>query len=426
MKNFLVIISCFICFAGIATSQNINGRFSSSVYSFERFDTVQVSKNHIRSYQLLNLNVNYDNVSLRTNLNLENDFSVEQKDDPRLRFYNLYLEARNLFDIATLKFGRQPIFNSFAGGLFDGVTLDLKKDDYKFTAYYGGNVPAYQKLEITDDFANDYILGGKFITTVLTDFQFGLGYTNKNFKPYEYLATRFDADLNPIQVLIQNNSNQFHFATAEAAYRLKNIIDVSTRSDYDLNFEKVTKFEFDARYVQVENLGINLYYNYREPRIRYNSLFSVFDYGNTQEIEGGLDYKLNDYLTLLGKFANVTYKEENSQRITVGTVTRYGTLNYRKSLGYAGELDAISLYSAYTLLEGIVTPSLGLTYTSYKLSQDSEKNNLTALLAGVNVRPVRSLSFDLQGQYMDNRIYKNDLRLFFKVNYWFNTNLNFM
>jgi hypothetical protein len=323
-----------------------------------------------------------------------------------------------------LKLGRQPIFNSVAGGLFDGVTLDLKRDSYKFTAYYGGNVPAYQKLELTDDFANDYILGGKFVTTVLTDFQFGLSYVNKNFKPYEYTVTRLEP--NPIQELINNNSNQFQFASADIDYHLKNIVDVNTRVDYDINFEKASKFEVDVRYMQIENLGVNVYYNYREPLIRYNSIFSVFDYGNTQEIEGGLDYKFSNYLTVLGKFANVSYKEENSQRITVGAVTTYGSLNYRKNLGYAGELDAISLYSAYSLLEGFITPSLGLTYTSYKLSKDSEKNNLTSVLAGVNVRPFRTLSFDLQGQYMDNKIYKNDLRLFFKVNYWFNTNLNFM
>ena len=101
----------------------------------------------------------------------------------------------------------------------------------------------------------------------------------------------------------------------------------------------------------------------------------------------------------------------------------YGSLTYRKTLGYAGELDAVSLYSAYTLFEGFFTPSVGVSYTSYKLSADSETNSLTTLLVGANVRPFRVLSFDLQGQYMDNKIYKNDLRVFFKLNYWFNLNL---
>jgi hypothetical protein len=129
---------------------------------------------------------------------------------------------------------------------------------------------------------------------------------------------------------------------------------------------------------------------------------------------------------MLAKFGNVTYEDENSQRVTGGLITTWGTLTYRKTLGYAGELDAVSIYAARSYFEGLLTPSLGVAYTSYKLSADADKNNLTTLLAGVNVRPYRFLSFDLQGQYLDNKIYKNDYRLFFKINYWFNTNLNLM
>jgi hypothetical protein len=69
-----------------------------------------------------------------------------------------------------------------------------------------------------------------------------------------------------------------------------------------------------------------------------------------------------------------------------------------------------------------LTPSVGISYTNYQLFTDSETNHLTTLLAGFNYRPMRILSFDIQGQYMDNKIYRNDFRLFFKANYWFNTN----
>jgi hypothetical protein len=85
-------------------------------------------------------------------------------------------------------------------------------------------------------------------------------------------------------------------------------------------------------------------------------------------------------------------------------------------------MDAVSLYSAYTFLEGFLTPSLGLSFTNYKLSDNAETDNLTTLLAGVNIRPYRTLSLDLQGQYLNNKIYKDDFRLFAKLNYWFNTN----
>lgn len=421
MKKLILVF--LLAINTIVFAQNINGRFSSSVYTFERYDSLNSSENYVRAYEMLNLNLNYDKFSIRSFLNFETDLTKEQISDPRLRFYNLYLEARDLLNIATVKIGRQPIINNVVGGLFDGGSIILKHTDYKLNAFYGGNVPAYQKLEITNDFKNNFILGGKFTTTVIPNSQLSIGYVNKNFKPENYFANRLDPNLNLIEVEIENKSNQYQFVTGELNYTMPEIVQTFFRYDYDINFKQTSRFEFDARTEAVKNLGLNVYYNFREPKIRYNSIFSVFDYGNTHEIEVGADYKINQMITVIGKFGNVQYKDENSQRVAIGLSTSYGSVNYRKTFGYAGELDAISLYSGYTLFDGLLTPSVGLSYTNYKLSPEAESNSVTSLLVGTNIRPFRVLSFDLQGQYMDNKIYKNDLRLFFKLNYWFNLNI---
>lgn len=421
MKKFILLL--FLGATTFISAQNINGRFSSSLYTFERYDSLNSSEQYLRAYEMLNLNLNYGKVSVRSYLNFETDVMSKMDTDPRLRFYNLYLEARDLLDIATVRLGRQPIINSVAGGVYDGASLTLKKSDYKFNAYFGGNVPAYQKLELIENFEENFLFGGKFTTTVISNFQVGVGYVNKNFQSQNYIANRLNPDLNPIEVDIENKSNQYEFVTADINFNQKGLVSIFTRGDYDLNFNQLSKIEFDARTEAVDRLGINVYYNYRQPKIRYNSIFAVFDYGNTHEIELGADYKINKMFTVIGKFGNVQYKDENSQRVAVGLSTTYGSLNYRKTFGYAGELDAVSLYSGYTFFEGLFTPSVGLSYTSYKLNPDDEANNITSLLVGANIRPFRMLSFDLQGQYMDNKIYKNDLRLFFKLNYWFNLNI---
>lgn len=422
MKKLLIL---FIVIGGVSVvySQNINGRFSSSLYTFERFDTANVSNTHLRTFQMLNLNLNYEDYSVRSYFNLENDFAQDIKSDPRLRFYNLYFEARNILEIANLKIGRQPIINSVAGGVFDGAMLTLKKYKFKLSGFYGGNVPAYQKLKLTENWSDNYIIGGKLSTTIVENFQFGLGYLNKNFKPESYTALRLDPDLNPISVLIENYSNQYEFITGEASYYLENTVFLNTRYDYDLNFSKTSKFEFDARVEEIDDLGLNLYYNYREPKVRYNSIFSVFDYGNTQEIEVGADYRINELFTLLGQFGYVSYKDDNSSRLGLGFATRWGNINYRKTFGYAGEMDALSLYSAYTFMEGLLTPSVGVSFVNYKVNKDDEANSLITLLAGINIRPLTQLSFDVQGQFLNNEIYNNDFRLLFKLNHWFNLNL---
>jgi hypothetical protein len=401
--------------------QSLNGRFSSSVYTFERFDTAGASNTQARSFQMLSFNFGKENIWLRSNLNLEYDIANKLKSDPRFRVYNLYVDIQKIFDVASLKLGRQPLFNSIAGGVFDGATIGLNYSQYKFQFYYGGNVPAYQKLELTDNWSDNYLLGGEFTVFALTDWRFSAKYINKNFASQSYTTVRLDPELNPINVLIENNSNQYQFISGEASYYKQKFGSGNIRYDYDLNFNTSSRFEISGRYEQIKNLGITAYYNYREPRVRYNSIFSVFDYGNTWEIEGGLDYLIDNKYTVIGKFANVTYKDERSQRVTLGVSSPYGTITGRKNFGYAGEMDAISFYTATTQLDGLITPSLGFSYTRYKSAKNDPYNELVSVLGGTNIRPFKTLSFDLQGQFINNKIYKNDWRLFFKINYWFNT-----
>jgi len=401
--------------------QSLNGRFSSSVYTFERFDTSGSSNTQARTYQMLSFNFGKENMWLRSNLNLETDLTNKQISDPRFRVYNLYADFQKIFDVASLKLGRQPLYNSVAGGVFDGATVGLNYSGYKLQAYYGGNVPAYQKLELIDNWNDNYLLGGEFTVYALMDWRFSGKYINKNFATPAYTEKRLDPNFNEIDVLIENNSSQYQFLSGEVSYYKQKFGSGNIRYDYDLNFQTSSRFEISGRYEQIKNLGITAYYNYREPKIRYNSIFSVFDYGNTWEIEGGVDYLVDNKYTLIGKFANVTYKDERSQRVTLGISSPFGSITARKNFGYAGEMDAISFYTALTQLDGLLTPSLGFSYTRYKLSENDPSNELVSVLAGTNIRPFRTLSFDIQGQYLNNKIYNNDWRLFFKLNFWFNT-----
>jgi len=406
----------------IIHAQNFNGRFTSSFYTFQRFDNLQNSDSYIRNTEAVYLNFNYDKISLRTRMNFETNLGNTLDNDPRLRFYNLYLEARDILDFATIKIGRQPLFTPVSGGLFDGVNLKLKYSDYALTAYYGGNLPAYQKFEFLKDLSDNYVMGARFDANPIEHLNLALSYIDKNFKAMDYEALRMDEALDPVKILIMQKSNQFKFASGELSYELPNWFDASALFEYDLNYMEPSKFEANGRFWITNEIGVTGYFNWREPKIRYNSIFSVFNFGHTEEYEGGVDYKINNNLTVFGKFGNVKYEDENSSRLTLGASTNLGSISYRKNFGYAGELDNISIYAAKSFVEGFITPSIGLAYTSYKLSKDDETNNITSVLAGVNVHPWQKWAFDLQGQYFNNKIYKNDFRLLFKINHWFNTN----
>ena len=427
MKKLLFIVSLFMGLTTFLFPQNLNGRFTSALYTFERFDTVNNSNTYARTFQMLYLTFGKDNVSLKSYLNLEGDVSKSQTYDPRLRFYNLYVDVRKIFDVVYLKFGRQPLFNSIGGGVFDGISLGVKYKGFDVNGYYGGNVPPYQKLNFTDDLSNDFVAGGKITLYTIENTRVALKYINKNFKSIKYITNRLSPEFetNPNYV-IDNNSEQYEYATAEVSYDKPKMFRVDTKLDYDLNFNTASRFEVIARYDEIENLGISAYYNFREPRIRYNSIFSVFDFQNSQEVEIGGDYLIDKTYKIIGKFGNVSYTDESSQRVSLGVSSPWGTLMGRKTFGYAGELSSVSVYTARSFFEGLLTPSLSLAYTNYKLSSDVDSNDLVTILLGLNYRPIRTLSFDAQGQYLNNKIYKDDFRLLVKLNYWFNINFQQM
>jgi len=422
MKKLIVILLMGVPL--FTAAQSLNGYVSSSVYSFQRFQTVNESSTFVRTFQQLYLNYSHGNYSLKTSVNFEGDVKTPLKNDPRLRFYNLYFEARNLLGFMRVRLGRQPLFNSVAGGLYDGINVKARKYGFELTGYYGGNVPAYQKFALTNSWKNDFVLGGNLKYRGIKNLLLQVSYVNKNFKPVEYKTERLDSLFNPIQYLVRKNSNQYEFVSSEAGYYLGEKFRANARLDYDLNFERISKVELSGRVKALKKLDVDFYYNYREPRIRYNSILSVFNYGNTQTIEGGLNYKLNESFRLVGKFGYVKYRDDNSQRITIGFYTSFGSVFYRKNLGFAGELDAISVSAAKSFLKGRLTPTFGLSYSEYKLSLESTKNKLVTIIAGLNIRPWKTFSFDIQGQYLNNKFYNNDFRIFLKVNHWFNTKLS--
>jgi len=422
MKKILILVSLILGLNSFSYTQTINGRFTSALYTFERFDTLNNSATYARTFQVLYLTFGDKNVALKTYMNLENDISEKLTYDPRFRMYNFYLDVKNLFEVVYFKLGRQPLYNTLGGGVFDGMTLGINYKGFDLNGYYGGNVPAYQKVDFTDNLDNNYVGGANLTVYAISNTRIALRYVNKAFENIAYTTVRLDPDYNTISYYIDNSSQQFRYFMAEVSYSQPKNFRVDTRYQYELNYATTSRFEISGRYDQIEDLGLTAYYNYREPLVRYNSIFSVFDFKNTQEIEIGADYLIDKKYKLIGKFGNVSYEDESSQRISLGLSSRWGTISGRKTFGYAGELDAISFYTAQTILDGLLTPNFSFGYTRYKLSTDAATNEMITVLLGCNYRPIRTLSFDLQGQYLNNKIYNNDFRLLVKLNFWFNHN----
>lgn len=408
------------------SAQVLSGRISSSFYSFERAENLSIANKYLRSVEMLSLNLTQNYFSLKTSTGFEYELSKNIDNNPRVRFYTLFAEYRKLFDVATIRVGRQPLIFSFVGGAIDGASIDLKFNTNKLFLFYGATVPAYNKLELIEEFSENTSLGAKFSSEITNEIYGSIYFFNKNFAAESYSATRLDENFLPYTLLIERDANQFKYTGAEIYYSNKNNFSANAKYEHDLNFKKTSKIELFGRSQFTEKFSANFYFNYRKPKIRYNSFFSIFKVETTKEIEAAIDYSFSKDFSLLGKYGIVQYTDDNSQRISFVANSKYGSLDVRKTFGYAGELTGAALYSSNSFLEGMINASVGIDYSAYKLSEQSPENTALAFYSGINYRPFRELSFDVIGQYVKNKIYKSDSRVLIKANYWFSTNLGIL
>ncbi len=99
--------------------------------------------------------------------------------------------------------------------------------------------------------------------------------------------------------------------------------------------------------------------------------------------------------------------------------SEYGSVSYSGSVGFDGKLNSFSAQLYYPLVERVFVPTLGASYAEYRLSWEAPVEHVFAGVVGATVRPMPTFSFDLQLQWLNNRITQQDVRLFVKLNYWF-------
>ncbi|CUS77886.1 hypothetical protein JGI7_01082 [Candidatus Kryptonium thompsonii] len=415
----------FLLFPAILFAQNLNLRLTTTAYMWQRQETPEISTNHLRAYQLAQLTLSKGNLSFHAFANLSNDFREKQTDDPRFRFYNFYLNWRNIFNRFNLKLGRFAVYSGVGVGTIDGAYINAKIFKFLSANVYGGFLmPRNQKFALNDDPKNNFMFGGQ-LKFSKGSFNASLSYFNQHRKPKTYEAFRADSLGDVFVQEISPTSSQYQIVSGDLNYEFSSF-ELYSRLDYDINRVKFSRFEFSAGVNLMERLKLSAGYDYRDPRIPANSIFSVFNYSVTKEIEAGIHYRISPLLRVYVGFSNVNYVDDKAQRIVVGFDAGYGSVNFAKRLGYAGELDGVSAQVYYPMFNNKFIPNASLSYSSYKLWEGGEKHKDIVLALGGNARLNNAISFDIQTQYIQNKVYKSDFRVFFKFNYWLFTNLGFI
>ncbi|MBI4549183.1 MAG: hypothetical protein HY707_14470 [Ignavibacteriae bacterium] len=408
-------------------AQLVTGRFSTSVYTFEKFDTVDVSKVFARGFQTLQLGISEGDVSLNTSLYGVSNLSRSFGDNVAIRINNLFLRWRNIANTVDVNVGRVPIFAGVGNGTVDGALIKARGWDKKIvlSTYGGTSVLSDIKSTGFEDVDKNFFIGGQLIGSFVNNFRFGLSYMNRHIQRESYTALRPDSLFNSIPVLVAPDSRAEQALGVDARYGGSSMLSVYGRYDYDLNFKRSRRVQGHVRFTVTEQIGLTAEYNYREPRIAYNSFFRIFPTSPIREYEGGIEYSSNSSIRASGKFAYVKYSRENSKRFIAGIYTDYGSARFSGTDGYAGELSSVDIQGMYPLFNRVLIPTVGFSFASYRLeAAQIDREDILAGSLGAVVRPIPDISGDVQVQWLRNTVAENDVRLYAKLNYWFSHNLD--
>jgi hypothetical protein len=425
-RSILIITAMFILLFSETSAQFLQLRLVSSAYAWQRQDTVGQSSNHLFGYQTAQLSLAGEHLSFHTYLQGFNDFSGPLANEGTIRFYNFYLKYTNLFDKVDLGLGRQFVYAGVGNGTIDGgvATIRLLDSQLKILGYYGTLPSPKQKLEMIGDQNNNNMFGGQVIGIPNEYLRFSLSYMHENQEPDAYWAKRaYDSTYNVHDVEITPTASAQEFASMDVNVDY-NIISAYARGDYNINLDKLSRIQLFTRVKVNEPLSLTGEYTHRDPQLSYNSIFWVFAYNTISEYEVGAEYALCKDWQVFGKYGSVSYGDDKSNRVTIGSSTKYSSASLSWNTGYGGDLAALSFNAGYPLMDNKVTPTIMLGYAHYKLSSDAQMTDALSAAVGAVYRPVPVFSLDMQIQWIQNKINSNDVRLYLRGSYYLGERLN--
>jgi hypothetical protein len=409
--------------SSLAPAQLVNGRVISSVYTWEKFDTVGSSQKITRGYLSGIFDVGQGGFALHTHFQAAGD----QTEGPDYRLYYLYIQQKDIAGFADLSLGRLPYFAGVGLGTVDGAQAALRfaGNALKLIAYGGVNVPADMTVKGYGSVDNNFVVGGQFVAVPVSDMRASVSYMNRRRERESYWTLRPEIATDALPVWYAPPPEEEEYAGADVSYKFHQV-RLYGRYDYDLNLKKTQRGQAEVRYSISPALLATANFLFRNPRIPYNSIFSVFDYKSITEYEAGVDYFVTPMFRAFVRGAYVGYSGDNSFRYTVGIGNENLELRYRGNTGYAGELNTVTLQGACPLLNNRFVPNAAFTYTRYRLETNSDAESAVAAAVGTTLRFIDAVSVDLQGQWVNNIVYKSDFRFFGKINYWFSERLNIL
>jgi hypothetical protein len=166
---------------------------------------------------------------------------------------------------------------------------------------------------------------------------------------------------------------------------------------------------------------------HRAPSLFGNSLLSVFDAGDYDEVSGRGGTWVTPKIRVFGNAAATFFEEDDSQRFAAGVEVGRGSLSYHRRMGFGGDLDGVTGSYHHPLRDWVTVRAEG-GVSRFRFLDDQEDRNISGVIGiGGELRPRRNLAFDLEVQNLAQDLhtqaafagYTHDFRGHLRVSYWF-------
>jgi hypothetical protein len=409
----VALLSCPLSWAA-----TLNGRLTTSLYTWERQEADTSSSSHLRAYQSVTLDAGElgdRRLSFHTYALVTGDVSGPGNRGQRFRLYNAYFRWKEGGRTPTeVSAGRQRVYEGVGYGTMDGLRASVTPGGaFTLTGYVGTLAPLVTRARI-EDWSDGHMWGGRLTTDRIGNTSVGLSYAHRNRRPLPYLAPGRYSGL-----VFDITSEQQELAGLDVHRAFQGGVDLYVRLDYDLLGGRVRQAEGIARVAASEHLTVAFEGFHRAPVVNANSIFSVFDIEDSQEYAVRGNYTVNRLVSVYGNFAEVVYEGARAQRVGFGFGVGQHSVSYTRRIGEGGENDALSVSLAQAVSRFVTLRADG-GVASYRLTDGVGKKLMAMSGAlGITCRPGRRVTLDAEAQALRDRIYANDFRFFLRGTVWF-------
>ncbi|MRR12346.1 hypothetical protein EG835_07760, partial [bacterium] len=238
-------------------AQLVTGRFTTSLYTWEKFDAENSSATYLRGFQNVQLTIAQGDVSFNTYMQ---GAIMTDGEAGLVRAYNMYLRWANIAQALDLTLGRQAIFGGVGYGTIDGMSAKLRLFKNRLTVSgYGGATPEGDFRGVSKSAKENMSFGGQITTTAIPNTQLGLSYMNRRAQRDPYWTTRMrDTSFTPVPYQVTFEPESEELIGGDAYYTLTGVFSAYGRYDHDLANNRVSRAQVGVRASITPRLGVTL------------------------------------------------------------------------------------------------------------------------------------------------------------------------